>query len=412
MIRMHEQTQEKGFDRGKLPTEGSVIRGLAKTLAHLYSGETGTLSNTQGFTRRALTNDPYMLGNGLSSLYNILPRIIERPATAPNALDKLAIIIISSRRSDLHTGSAFQRICVYGEVLFCTRQPDGKLKVEQFKTFAVNETSDDLYTTPRTLNDQIRRCVKAGYHHIFYIAKAPYTSHVHFTGKEESEELFFMSPDIIGGVLETFPDVKLYPMFCDQYYVAKVHTNPGKESLYVDDTKELREILTDPSKSTVIFFNVMNGIQVQPREKKGHRYYSGVVSYATLINMYTNPLYDQPIRNNLLDNREPGSLRKDMLDFLAYVHGVRYEQRLRTGVQLKLDPYDAIIGYDSVGARAIIPGTDYRVQTNLLAFLTLVRGRLRRKFPGSGGALPSALSLPENMIEKQNTPEPDPGEGE
>ncbi len=297
-------------------------------------------------------------------------------------------------------------------MLFCTRQPDGKLKVEQFKTFAVNETSDDLYTTPRTLNDQIRRCVKAGYHHIFYIAKAPYTSHVHFTGKEESEELFFMSPDIIGGVLETFPDVKLYPMFCDQYYVAKVHTNPGKESLYVDDTKELREILTDPSKSTVIFFNVMNGIQVQPREKKGHRYYSGVVSYATLINMYTNPLYDQPIRNNLLDNREPGSLRKDMLDFLAYVHGVRYEQRLRTGVQLKLDPYDAIIGYDSVGARAIIPGTDYRVQTNLLAFLTLVRGRLRRKFPGSGGALPSALSLPENMIEKQNTPEPDPGEGE
>jgi len=174
----------------------------------------------------------------------------------------------------------------------------------------------------------------------------------------------------------------------------------------------LREILADPSKSTVIFFNVMNGILVQPREKKGHRYYSGVVSYATLINMYTNPLYDQPIRNNLLDNREPGSLRKDMLDFLAYVHGVRYEQRLRTGVQLKLDPYDAIIGYDSVGARAIIPGTDYRVQTNLLAFLTLVRGRLRRKFPGSGGVPPSTLSLPENMIEKQNPPEPVPGEGE
>jgi hypothetical protein len=411
MIRMHEQTQEKGFDRGKLPTEGSVIRGLAKTLAHLYSSETGTLSNTQGFTRRALTNDSYMLGNGLSSLYNVLPRIIERPKTAPNALDKLAIIIISSRRSDLHTGSAFQRICVYGEVVFCTRQLDGKLKVEQFKTFAVNETSDDVYRTPRTLNDQVRRCDKAGYHHIFYIAKAPYTSHVHFTGKEESEELFFMSPHIIGGVLETFPDVKLYPMFCDQYYVAKVNTNPGKESLYVDDTKELREILTDPSKSTVVFFNVMNGIQVQPREKRGHRYYSGVVSYATLINMYANPLYDQPIRNNLLDNREPGSLRKDMLDFLAYVHGVRYEQRLKTGVQLKLDPYDAIIGYDSVGARAIIPSTDYRVQTNLLAFLTLVRGRLRRKSPGSGDIPSSAPSSLENTIEKQDTPEPDSGEG-
>src|SRR5258708_12708473 len=109
-----------------------------------------------------------------------------------------------------------------------------------------------------------------------------------------------MSPDIIGGVLETFPDVKLYPMFCDQYYVAKVHTNPGKESLYVDDTKELREILTDPSKSTVIFFNVMNGIQGQPREKKGHRYYTVVFSYPTLLNLSTTPLSAPPILNTFL----------------------------------------------------------------------------------------------------------------
>jgi hypothetical protein len=101
-----------------------------------------------------------------------------------------------------------------------------------------------------------------------------------------------------------------------------------------------------------------------------------------------------------------------MLDFLAYVHGVRYEQRVKTGVQLKLDPYDAIIGYDSVGARAIIPSTDYRVQTNLLAFLTLVRGRLRRKLPVSGSALTSPPSLPENMPEEQNAPEPDTEEGE
>jgi len=403
MIRVHEQTTEKSLDRGKLLGEGAVIRGLAKTLAHLYSSEGATLSTTQGFTLRALRGDAYMLGNGLSSLYNVLPHVIECPQVVPHALEKLAMIIISSRRSDLHTGSAFQRICVYGEILLCTRQPDGRLRIEQAKTFSVNETSDDVYTTPRTLNDQVRLCVKAGYQHIFYIAKAPYTSHVHFTGKEEGEELFFMSPKIIAGVLDTFSEVKLYPMFCDQYAMARVHSAAGKESLYVDDTRELQNLLTDPGKSTVVFFNVMNGIQVPTRER-GHRYYSGVVSYATLINMYANPLYDQPIRNNLLDSREAGSLRKEMLDFLAYVHGVRYEQRTTTGVYLKLDPYDGIIGYDSVGARAIIPGTDSRVQTNLLAFLTLVRGRLRRRVSGSREARSSSQ-------EPVSTQQAGPGEG-
>ncbi len=389
MIRVHEQEQETGRDQSRFPSEGKVIRGITKTLAHIFSCERSTLSNAQGFTHDALQGNQHRLGNGLSSLYNVLPRIITRPPTAPNALDKLAIIIISSRRSDLHTASTFQRMCVYGEILGCTRQSDGRLRIEQHSTFTVNEDSDNLYTTPRTLLDQVRRCSLAGYKHIFYIAKAPYTSHVHFTGKEDDEELFFMSSSIIGGVLQAFPDVMLYPMFCDRYYVIKVNKAAMPESLYVDDTRELRTLFTDPSKSTVVFFNVMNGIQVRPtRSDKGHRYYNGVVSYATLINMYANPLYDQAIRNNLLDGSQSGSLRTDMLDFLAYVHAVRYERREKRGVQLKLDPYEACIGFDSVGARSIIPTFDFRVRTNMLAFLTLVRGRLRRN-QRAGGAPPA-----------------------
>jgi hypothetical protein len=393
MIRVHEREPETGRDQGRFPNEGKVIRGMTKTLAHIFSCERFTLSNAQGFTHEALLHDQYRLGNGLSSLYNVLPRIITRPDAAPNALDKLAIIIISSRRCDLHTASTFQRMCVYGEMLGCTRLSDGKLRIEQLSTFAVNEDSDNLYTTPRTLLDQVRRCSQAGYKHIFYIAKAPYTSHVHFTGKEDDEELFFMSPSIIGGVLQTFPDIMLYPMFCDRYYVIKVNKAAMPESLYVDDTRELRMLFTDPSKSTVVFFNVMNGIQIRPtKSDKGHRYYNGVVSYATLINMYANPLYDQAIRNNLLDGSQPGSLRTDMLDFLAYVHGVRYERREKRGIQLKLDPYEACIGFDSVGARSIIPSLDFRVNTNTLAFLTLIRGTLRRN-QRAGGVPPSSSPL-------------------
>jgi hypothetical protein len=398
MIRVHEREEETGRDQNRFPSEGKVIRGMTKTLAHLFSCEKSTLSNAQGFTHTALQSDQYRLGNGLSSLYNVLPRIITRPPTAPNALDKLAIIIISSRKSDLHSASTFHLMCVYGEIIGCTRLPDGKLRVEQLSTFAVNEDSDNLYTTPRTLLDQVRNCSRAGYRHMFYMAKAPYTSHVHFTGKEDDEELFFMSPSIIGGVLDAFPEIKLYPMFCDRYYVAKVSNTAMPESLYVDDTRELQTLITDPNKSTVMFFNVMNGIQIRPTKgEKGHRYYYGVVSYATLINMYANPLYDQAIRNNLLDSSQPGSLHKDMLDFLAYVHGVRYERREKRGVQLKLDPYEACLGFDSVGTRAIIPSLDFRVRTNMLAFLTLIRGRLRRKPQAIAGTPPAPPTTPTSL---------------
>jgi hypothetical protein len=381
LLRIHEREQETGRYQSRFPNEGKVIRGMTKTLAHMLSCERGTLANAQGFSLEALqTKDQYRLSNGLSSLYNVLPRIITRPPAAPDTLDKLAVIIISSRVSDAHAASTFRRMCVYGEILGRTLLPDGKLRIEQLATFAVNEDSNNIYTTPHTLLDEVRRCSMAEFNHIFYVAKAPYTSHVHFTGKEESDELFFMSPDIIHGVLDAFPDVMLYPMFCDCYPTIKVNKKATTESLYVDDTSELRTLMTDPSKSSVVFFNVMNGMHVPlDRRSKRHNYYHGVVSYATLINMYDNPLYDQAIRNNLLDGSQPGSLRPDLLDTLAYIHGVRYERREKNGVQLKLDPYTSIIGVNSVGMRALMPSMDFRVRSNTLALLTLVRGMLRRK---------------------------------
>lgn len=390
LLRIHQQKPGTGREQSRYPNEERVMRGFSKTLAHLLSQEEATLSNAQGLHVSALQmtgQQNYQLDNALSSLYNILPRLIACPPSAPRSLDRLAIIVISSRKSDAHVQSPFQMMCVYGEVIGCTRQPNGLLSIEQLQTFSVNETSDNLYTTPRTLLDEVRRCHKAGYRHILYVAKAPYTSTVHFTAKEEGEELFFMSADIIKGVLDAFPDLMLYPVYNDRYYVTKVQASAGAESLFIDDTSELRTLMTDPNKSSVVFWNVLNGILIQPRgNEKGHRYYNGVVSYATLINMYDNPLYDQAIRNNLLDGSQPGSLRADMLDFLSYLHCVRYERREQRGIQFKLDPYDGIIGFDSVGSRALLPSMDSRVRFNALAFLALVRGVLRRNLRRSDGA--------------------------
>lgn len=392
LFRLHYQKQEIGREQAKLPNEEKIMHGFSKVLAHLLSQEPATLANAQGLHYNALTapsNSNYALENALCSLYSVLPRQITRPASAPNTLDRLAIIVVSSRRSDSHAKAAREWLCVYGEAIGCVQQTDRSLLIERLKTFSVNERSESAYTTPRSLIDEVRYCYQAGYRHILYVAKAPYTSTIHFTRKEENEELFFMSREIIQGVLKAFPDITLYPVYTDRYYVVRVNNQAKKESLYVDDAKELRTLMSDPNKSSVVFWNIMNGIEVPPgQDKKRHTLYNGVVSYTTLINMYDDPLYDQAIRNNLLDGSQPGSQRAAILDFLSYLHAVRYE-RYRGGVQFKLDPYKDIIGFDSVGARAQLPSMDHRVRFNALAFLTLVRGVLRRNPSRDAEATPS-----------------------
>lgn len=384
LFRLHHQKQEKGREHIKVPNEEKAMQGFSKVLAHMLSQEPGLLASSQGLYYESLESagkTNYALENALCSLYSVLPRLVRRPATAPRTLDRMAIIVISSRRCDTHARAARELLCVYGEIIGFQQQTDGSLLIEQIKTFSVNEWSESAYSTPRTLIDEVRHCYEAGYRHILYVAKAPYTSTVHFTRKEEGEELFFMSPEIIQGVMKAFPEVLLYPVYTDRYYVVRVNPNAQKESLYVDDARELRTLMSDPNKSSVVFWNIMNGIEVKAgQDQKRHTLYNGVVSYTTLINMYDDPLYDQAIRNNLLDGGQPGSQRAAILDFLSYFHGVRYE-RFHGGVQFKLDPYQGIIGFDSVGARAQVPSMDFRVRFNSLAFLTLVRGVLRRNPP-------------------------------
>jgi len=150
------------------------------------------------------------------------------------------------------------------------------------------------------------------------------------------------------------------------------------ESLYVDDTSELRSLHNDPNRSSIVFFNLLNGIIIG--KDPVQRLYNGVVSYTTLINVYDDPIYDQDIRNDLLDSSKPSSLKKDILDFLMLLHFARYERN--ETISFKLDPYDNIIGSDSVGTLGTIDHMEPGVHFNMLAFLTEVRSVLNRHYSG------------------------------
>ncbi|NJL10613.1 MAG: hypothetical protein HC908_11865 [Calothrix sp. SM1_7_51] len=93
----------------------------------------------------------------------------------------------------------------------------------------------------------------------------------------------------------------------------------------------------------LIFFN---GINIPGEEKN----YNGVISYATLLNIYQDILDDKDIRTGLMYE---GSLKNDILQYLTLFHFSRY-QKASKEIHLKLDPYDNLIGDNSVGKLSLL----------------------------------------------------------
>ncbi len=181
----------------------------------------------------------------------------------------------------------------------------------------------------------------------------------------EDDGLFFMSRDVIRGLKSEYRDIKIYPMFFDKYYAVKLE-NIQASSLYIQDTAELTNLLEDPSKRSVVFFNLFNGMKVGKEEE---RYYRGVISYATLLNIYQGILDDEDIDKGLIFD---GSLKNDILQYLTLFHFSRY-QKADKQIHIKLDPYDNLIGDKSVGKLSLINHFKGKGVFNSLAFLTLVR---------------------------------------
>jgi hypothetical protein len=377
LVRIHQRA--KVTQKEEKHGEEEFLRALSKTLAHLLC-EQNALANAQGLHIGVLRNpqDKYRLPNALSSLYSALPKVFTLPAQPQ--LEQLAVMVVSSRKCDAHKDSPLYHSNIYGEVIGISKYGENRqVQVVPLSTFSANESSDNIYRTPTVLQDQAKKCYERGYQHILYVAQAPYSSSLHLTSAETAEEQFFMSGSIIQSLKEGQPDLHIYPVYCDKFYVVKIMGNVI-ESLYVDDTSELRNLHNDPNRSSIVFFNLLNGIIVGGKDKM-QRLYNGVVSYATLINVYDDPIYDQDIRNHLLDSSQPGSLKKDLLDFLMLLHFARYE-RNETSISFKLDPYDMIIGSDSVGTLGTIDHMEAGVHFNMLAFLTEVRSVLNRRYSG------------------------------
>ncbi len=355
ILRLHLSNHEDAANREKF------MNSFSKVLSHLLNEK--QRSNSQGID---LVNLTYKAPNVLSSLYSILPKKFKlTDSSPPPQLEKLAIIIVSSRESDAKWNSSQKLSNLMGEVVGIKLQQDGSIRLQLLKTFSDNYNHQQLFTEPTVISDVVHEIYKLGFKHFVYIAKAPYSSTLHMTQTEDDDGLFFMSRDIIRHLKADYDDIKIYPMFFDKYYVVKLDKQVGGSSLYIQDTTELTSLVEDPSKQSVVFFNLFNGLVVGNTDDRN---YNGVISYATLLNIYDGILDDQDIREGLLYE---GSLKNDILQYLTLFHFSRYEKA--KDIALKLDPYENLIGENSVGNLSLFNHMGGKGSFNSLAFLTEVK---------------------------------------
>ncbi|MGB3267944.1 MAG: hypothetical protein WBA89_28825 [Microcoleus sp.] len=358
MVRLHEGDS-------KNPSHSEKFIGhFSKTLCHILSEK--HRANSKGFRIRG-TPSGLTIRNGLSSLYSILPKKFRfNNVQLSPELDNLAIIAVSTRDSDVRKGGIRDRrkACLIGEITGIRRQEDDSIQVGMLKTFSENYSLQHLYTQPSILADIVSQLYNRGYRNFLYISQAPYMSTLHITQNDEDDRLFFMSKDIIRILKGEREDIRVYPVFFDKYYVHSPQEHRG-ESFYIQDTAELADLFADSSKQAAVFFNLFNGIKVEQGEKN---FYSGVISYSTLLNIYEGILDDQNIREGLIYN---GTMKDTLLHYLTIFHFSRYEARQK--ISLKLDPFDRIIGNDSVGALSEFSHAGGSAIFNSLAFLNKVR---------------------------------------
>jgi hypothetical protein len=363
LLRFHE-----GTEKHPSPSE-KFMANLSKVVVHLL-GER-YWSNSQGIRINSI--NPYKIRNAFASLYSVLPQTYEfnlpQPQDGSQGVDKLALLVVSSLESDGVRRNRHQypgMATLFGEAIAIDND-HGQITIQPFKTFSENYGDRQVYNNPSILSDLVHQLHQAGYRHIIYLAQAPYTNRLNLTQVEEDRNLYFMSPNLIKFLVDGLEDLNLYPVFVNEYSVLK-SSRLNADSYRLNHTQQLLNILNDPSQHVVVFFNLFNGITVGDEG----RFYNGVVSYSTLINVYPEILDDQDIRQGLIYD---GPVKTDILRYLTLFHFFRVERR-QSKPQLKLNPYQQIMGDEALRKNALFYHMDGNTYFNSLAFLTAVNSIL------------------------------------
>ncbi|WP_308253939.1 hypothetical protein [Geminocystis sp. GBBB08] len=164
-MRLHIKDKDSAYN------EETFMRSYSKTLAHLLREK--HLANAQGFylgENESESGKNFRIKNSLSSLYSLLPKkITVTESSYQPQLEKLALIIVSSREADANYKGGKRIANLYGEVVKIVKE-NGKVTVRNDFTFSANYNKEEMYKNPTVLVNQVDRLYREGFKHFLYIA--------------------------------------------------------------------------------------------------------------------------------------------------------------------------------------------------------------------------------------------------
>jgi hypothetical protein len=130
LLRLHLKTEEESQPND----EEDFLHGLSKVLAHVLGED--HLANAQGYVLSPTLPQTYRLTNTLSSLYSALPKTFRCPPGSHRPqLDRMALVVVSSRECDSVYGDPYKIATLYGEIVGIERTGRNTVGVHRITTF-------------------------------------------------------------------------------------------------------------------------------------------------------------------------------------------------------------------------------------------------------------------------------------
>lgn len=343
LLRIHQESEK---DANKVYVGANEFIALfSKRLSLILSQKYSV--NAQGFDLTK-ENVAYKYSNAIRSMYSTLPQVFKLNSKKVIETNKIAMVIATSMVHDKaskwsNIEEAFSSLL--GQVILFD-SINGETSVKRYKTFCHSYKKDELFTKPIALTDIGVDLKEKGYEHIIYLAQAPYTSKM-LEGIED-QELYFMNEDVIK-LLSLNGELNVYPIFYNTSKVLDCRSEELKQrgvALYIDDTHSMEESLYKDLNGIIPVFNLYSA-QIASNLNKTS-FYNSLITYMTLRDIYSSSTINSKITSALI----AGSLKKDITRALALYHFANYQKNEKGKLDIKINPYEDLIGDNGIAKRS------------------------------------------------------------
>lgn len=351
-------------EQGKDDTELDS-RQFSKELEFLLAMNFST--GSQGYIFGKDNNNNYKIVNAKKSMYANVPQKFQM--TVPIQTPKMAIVIITSMKSDDHYQCDQYRTGIFGEV-YVIDSEDNTSIFRRYRTF-FDHDDEEVFQRSDVLVSVMKQLYDDGYKDVIYIAKVPYT--MKFLKKKDNEmELYFMNAELLKS-MQISDDMSIYPM---HYTITKVFEAPHRKkkqgAFFVDNTSHIQKNLYKDHQGIVPILQLYSG-KDYPMQKK-HKVYNSLITYQTWSRIYPEEI----ILNNKIQTAviAPDGKKKDIIRALLMLHSVRYESSF--GNTIKVNPYDRLLDDDGVAKKSkleVIVG-DKMFKSNILAYFSYIQTKV------------------------------------